>query len=151
MSTTTQYKINHAVYSEQEKLDENQTIAKFTREHKAWRELQAKDSNRITEALNQAYASHPEASLNKPALITTVLAKIGFNPDTYSELSDRVVRAIDAHPRLYTQVGKGGGVKMMNDEQLATFKASGKYPFELAREEKKEKEEKAKAAKAAAK
>lgn len=127
-------KINHAVYSG--KLSEKETIAKFTKDHKAWRELQAKDSERIMVAIEEVFASAPEATLNKPAVCTMVLSKIGFTPETHKELLSRVEAAFNSNDRFYTIKGKGGGAKRLNDEQYAIFKSSGKLPTELARDAK---------------
>lgn len=135
-------KINFQAYGVPDKanggIDHKATVAKFEKELKAWSELQSNDITLINRHLDELYAGVPAGTaMFKQAVVSLVMGKIGFTNDTYSDLNDRVVAAIDSNKRYYTQLGLGGGLKRMTDEEFAHFQNTNQNPAEVAQAAKK--------------
>lgn len=118
--------------------DTEATVAKFTKEFTAFVELQERDTAKIEAEIENLYKPNPQATLNTPAMIGLVLAKIGFTMDTHAALTERCQEVLKNNPRYYTVKGQNGGRKRMSDEEFTAYKDSGKTPVDMARDEKEE-------------
>jgi hypothetical protein len=86
------------------------TAHKFLTELKAWDSVYKADVPTITAAIHSVYDRFNVIRLNKPALMTYVLAELNVSPDSHKEISSRVESVLKNDPAFETTKGKNGGI-----------------------------------------
>jgi phage-related protein len=106
--------------------DRKEASERFAKELHAFIELQEKTEGMVQEAVDNHYASNPDATLNKSAIVTLVCADLKATNETVKPLTERIEEYINSD-RFMTKRGPGGSLARLSDEEYAKLKADPNF------------------------